>query len=151
MYPQLRRMGLRWWRRAGIVDGQHGANGAAGQAGASAGQDYSTVSGTNTGIVVTTLALPTPQPGIAYRATLVASGGSGSYTWSVVQGSLPDGLTLDPSGVISGTPLNTDPNYVTLKIKDASGPLFATTAYVLDQKTQRQAFLPASFGGKSAP
>ncbi len=39
-----------------------------------------------------------------YMYTLIATGGLGSYTWSLVGGALPAGLSLDgPSGVISGT------------------------------------------------
>ena len=42
--------------------------------------------------------------GAAYSQFLLASGGTGPYTWSVT-GTLPPGLTLDAnSGVISGTP-----------------------------------------------
>ena len=37
-----------------------------------------------------------------YNQTLEASGGSGSYVWSVSSGSLPPGLVLDPSGLIRG-------------------------------------------------
>ncbi len=35
---------------------------------------------------------------------LEASGGSGTYTWSKIEGELPPGLTLSSAGVISGTP-----------------------------------------------
>jgi hypothetical protein len=43
--------------------------------------------------------------GIAYSATLAASGGTAPYTWSVGSGTLPAGLSLSASsGVISGTP-----------------------------------------------
>lgn len=41
--------------------------------------------------------------GQAYSQTLTAIGGTGSYTWSIVSGSLPSGLTLS-GGVIAGTP-----------------------------------------------
>ncbi len=41
----------------------------------------------------------------AYSTTLQAAGGSGSYTWSIISGSLPTGLSLEPSsGIITGTP-----------------------------------------------
>ncbi len=41
----------------------------------------------------------------AYLDTVVAKGGSGGYTFSLVSGSLPDGLSLAVwNGVISGTP-----------------------------------------------
>ncbi|HSB10862.1 MAG TPA: putative Ig domain-containing protein [Blastocatellia bacterium] len=40
-----------------------------------------------------------------YRQNLAASGGVGPYRWSIAEGALPDGLSLDPStGLISGVP-----------------------------------------------
>jgi hypothetical protein len=50
--------------------------------------------------------LPSGSIGIAYSATLAASGGNPAYTWSRVASSpaLPNGLSLSPAGVISGTP-----------------------------------------------
>jgi hypothetical protein len=47
----------------------------------------------------------TGQVGVTYTSAVTASGGFGPYTYSIVSGSLPAGLTLDPnSGVISGVP-----------------------------------------------
>ena len=44
------------------------------------------------------------RSGRPYSATVVASGGTGPYTYSVSAGALPPGLTLNPAtGVISGT------------------------------------------------
>ncbi|QWV97167.1 putative Ig domain-containing protein [Geomonas nitrogeniifigens] len=43
--------------------------------------------------------------GASYSQSLTASGGTGSYTWSVISGSLPEGLSLNPTtGQIAGTP-----------------------------------------------
>lgn len=39
----------------------------------------------------------------SYSVTLTASGGSGTYTWTSVAGSLPGGLALSSGGVLSGT------------------------------------------------
>ena len=47
--------------------------------------------------------LPDATEGSAYSATLTATGGVAPYTWALVSGSLPPGLTLTPSGEISGT------------------------------------------------
>lgn len=58
-----------------------------------------------TDIVTTTL--PAAQRGLAYSTTLAATGGNGSYVWGLDSGTLPDGLTLSPAGVISGTPTPT--------------------------------------------
>ena len=58
-----------------------------------------------TAVAVTTNALNPGVMGAAYEDTLMASGGSGAYTWTHVGGdTLPDGLSLAPSGVITGAP-----------------------------------------------
>src|SRR5947207_2454319 len=47
----------------------------------------------------------TGEVGIAVRKTFTATGGSGTYTWSVSSGTLPAGVALDSaSGTISGAP-----------------------------------------------
>ena len=53
---------------------------------------------------ITTSSPPDGVVGEAYSATFEATGGNGSYTWSISSGSLPDGLSLSPAGEISGTP-----------------------------------------------
>jgi hypothetical protein len=55
-------------------------------------------------ISVTTTSLPDGQVGTAYYATLDAMTDSSTYVWSIVSGSLPDGLSLASSGGIYGTP-----------------------------------------------
>jgi CNT family concentrative nucleoside transporter len=60
------------------------------------------------------------QVGVDYPPqSLQASGGSGSYTYSTVDGSLPPGLTLDPhTGVISGKPTTATGSIFTVQVKD---------------------------------
>ena len=56
-------------------------------------------------VQVTTTSLPGATQGAAYTANLTATGGSGVYTWSLKSGSLPAGLSLNPStGAITGAP-----------------------------------------------
>ncbi|NIP82839.1 MAG: hypothetical protein GWM90_27895, partial [Gemmatimonadetes bacterium] len=55
-------------------------------------------------VVIENVALPPVIVGGSYDVGLEASGGGASYTWSVVAGTLPAGLTLDPAGRIHGTP-----------------------------------------------
>jgi RHS repeat-associated protein len=59
----------------------------------------------------------------AYSATLSATGGSNSYTWSILSGSLPAGLALSSSGTISGTPsAASGPVSITVQVADTSSP-----------------------------
>ena len=53
--------------------------------------------------MVTTAVLPDGAPGVAYAATLAATGGTPPYTWSAGAG-LPPGITVGATGTISGTP-----------------------------------------------
>lgn len=48
--------------------------------------------------------LPTAEATLPYAATLSATGGSGSRSWSVTGGQLPQGLTLSNDGRLFGTP-----------------------------------------------
>ncbi|MEQ8329554.1 MAG: putative Ig domain-containing protein, partial [Longimicrobiales bacterium] len=61
--------------------------------------------GSGPAVEVTTTSLANGVVGVAYNQTLAASGGTGTFTWSIVGGSLPAGLGLDAStGAITGTP-----------------------------------------------
>src|SRR5260370_41158769 len=55
-------------------------------------------------LLVISFALPGGNPQMAYSTTLAATGGRAPYTWSVTKGSLPAGLNISSSGLISGTP-----------------------------------------------
>jgi hypothetical protein len=55
-------------------------------------------------VVIDTTSLPDATQGVAYSVQLLAHGGTPPYTWSIFAGSLPAGLTLSSSGLISGTP-----------------------------------------------
>jgi hypothetical protein len=48
--------------------------------------------------------LPSGQIGTFYAQQLLATGGTPPYSWALLSGSFPAGLSLSPSGVISGTP-----------------------------------------------
>ncbi|HET6840959.1 MAG TPA: putative Ig domain-containing protein [Candidatus Angelobacter sp.] len=57
---------------------------------------------------------------VSFSTTLSASGGTAPYTWSVVSGALPVGMTLSSTGVISGTPGATGSFSFTVQVKDAT-------------------------------
>ena len=52
---------------------------------------------------ITTTSVPNPSQGVAYTTTLAADG-TAPITWAVTTGTLPAGLSMSTSGVISGTP-----------------------------------------------
>ena len=55
--------------------------------------------------VISTADLPDGEVGVAYSEMLAATGGDGTYSWSVSAGALPTGLSLDAAtGGLSGTP-----------------------------------------------
>ena len=75
-------------------------------------------------LTITTTSLPSATNGEPYSATLAAAGGVGPYTWSLVQATLPEGVTLNTAtGVISGTPVDIPgPYYATVVVSDSENP-----------------------------
>ena len=71
---------------------------------------------------ITTSSLPDGTVGVAYSASVSASGGTAPYSWSLASGSLPTGLSLNSSGGISGTPSSTGPFPFTIRVRDSSAP-----------------------------
>src|ERR1035437_3204714 len=54
--------------------------------------------------VTTTSPLPAGKVGSPYATTLAATGGTPGYTWALVAGALPPGITMNAAGLISGGP-----------------------------------------------
>jgi Domain of unknown function (DUF4082)/Bacterial Ig-like domain (group 2)/Putative Ig domain len=76
-------------------------------------------------LTITTAALPGGTVGVAYTATLAASGGTPPYTWAITSGQLPAGLGLNAStGGISGTPTATGTSNFTVRV--SAGAQIAT-------------------------
>jgi len=72
---------------------------------------------------ITTTSLSGGTVGSAYSAALAATGGTTPYTWSVSTGTLPAGLTLDPTtGAITGTPTAAGTVDFTVSATDSSSP-----------------------------
>ena len=80
-------------------------------------------------LVITTTSLPSGTVGVAYSATLVATGGTTPFTWSLTSGTLPTGLSLNPStGAITGNPSLPATNLaLTFKLSDAGVPAQTTS------------------------
>jgi hypothetical protein len=87
-------------------------------------------SSSSTPLAVTTAALPNGQVNAAYSSMLTASGGTVPYTWELVSGTLPAGLTLDTAtGEISGTPMvSANAAALAVAVKDSASPAQTSTA-----------------------
>jgi len=107
--------------------------------------DVATVEATSTAGETLTIArssLPLCKIGIPYvnnaytksAVAIKASGGSGLYTYSLVSGSLPQGLTLKSTGVISGT-ANDKPGLYTFVVK--ARQKYSSTKYGTQTMTLR--------------
>jgi len=73
-------------------------------------------------LTITTTALPGGTVNTSYSASLAAIGGTPPYTWSISAGSLPPGLSLSSSGVISGTPTTAATYTFTAQVTDSANP-----------------------------
>jgi hypothetical protein len=72
-------------------------------------------------ITVTNPAVSNGVAGSAFSQTFTQSGAIGSATFSLASGSLPAGLSLSASGVLSGTPTQTGSFPITVAVTDANG------------------------------
>src|SRR6266567_1025363 len=85
--------------------------------------------GLGSGLSITTTSLPVGTNGVAYAANLTAQGGTPPYTWTVIAGSLPAGLSLNPAtGAISGTPSGSGSSFTVRVTDSSSSPQSATQA-----------------------
>jgi uncharacterized protein YhjY with autotransporter beta-barrel domain len=100
-------------------------------------------------ITVTPGTLPAATVATAYSQQLTASGGVGPYAYTVSSGSLPAGLTLNSSGLLSGTPTAAGSFTVTMQAEDAH--LFAgTQSYTLVVASATVSLTPATLPNPTA-
>jgi hypothetical protein len=61
------------------------------------------------------------EVGVPYTAEQTATGGNGTFTWTLASGSLPIGVALAPSGALSGTPAAPGRFAFGLRVTDGEG------------------------------
>lgn len=110
----------------------------------------------NPAVSITTGAtLPTAYAGSSYSQTLAATGGSGSgYTWAVASGSsLPAGLALSSSGVLSGKPTTAGPATFGITVTDSASNTATVTfsLTIAPGVSINPATLPAGYQGTAYP
>ena len=71
-------------------------------------------------LLISTRSLPPAQVSVAYSQVLTAQFNSGNLNWSLVGGSLPPGLSITPSGIISGTPTQVGAFPMTISVTDGT-------------------------------
>lgn len=70
---------------------------------------------------ITTASLPAGNVGSVYNQTVSATGGKTTYTWSIISGALPAGLSLNAStGIITGTPTTAGTSSFTVQVADVN-------------------------------
>lgn len=72
--------------------------------------------------ITTTSPLPGATTNVLYSTTLAATGGTPPYAWSFVSGTLPPGLSVGPTGTITGTPTTAGPYSFTVQVTDSTSP-----------------------------
>ncbi|MFI6235468.1 putative Ig domain-containing protein [Micromonospora sp. NPDC050784] len=102
-----------------------------------------------------TLTFPPPpqgQVGIAYSSQLTVNGGTGPFAWSVSAGSLPPGVTLNPStGLLSGTPTTAGNFSFTVRVVDSFGQAATRTVSLGITASPTLAFPPPPPGQVGVP
>lgn len=79
---------------------------------------------------VTTTTIASANLGEIYTQQLTAAGGTGPYTWALVSGNLPPGITLSQSGVLSGRPTASGQFQFTAQVSDSSTAQIKTTIQI---------------------
>ncbi|WDL95303.1 Ig domain-containing protein [Alicyclobacillus sp. ALC3] len=77
-----------------------------------------------------TTVLPGATAGTAYSGTLTATGGDGTYQWSLASGALPRGLSLGANGTLFGTPQTMGMSTFTLRVTDKGGDVATKTFHL---------------------
>jgi len=77
-------------------------------------------------LAITTTSLSSATVGTAYSNPLNATGGKSPYSWTLTNGALPGGITLQStgslSGTLSGTPSNSGQFNFIIQVTDSSSP-----------------------------
>jgi uncharacterized protein (TIGR03437 family) len=97
---------------------------------------------------------PNGTVNVPYSQALSATGGTPPYTWSLISGTLPRGLSLNPSGIVSGTPGTPGSFSYGVQVTDTVGAASTATASITIQAAPlliTTSSLPAGMNGVDYP
>jgi len=83
--------------------------------------------GAQTSMTVVDEPLPQLKSGMEFHAVLHATGIAPPFVWSVIEGDLPDGVTLSPEGCLCGRPTKPGTYDFTVKVDDSGHPPHSVT------------------------
>jgi hypothetical protein len=124
--------GLTIGSSSGMISGQPASAGAftftigvqdssVGKASAQSKMSMQITAATVATLQISTTSLPNGQVGAAYQSSVVATGGTAPYYWSVATGSLPSGININStSGMISGQPAAAGSFSFVIGVQDSS-------------------------------
>jgi uncharacterized protein (TIGR03437 family) len=101
-------------------------------------------------VVLSASVLPEATVGREYEFALSATGGSGKFTWSAGEGSLPPGLSLSPVGQVAGIPLASGSYRFEIAVDDGAGDKSFRT-YALAVASPKLVLSPKSLTFTVAP
>ncbi len=70
-------------------------------------------------VVIGTTTLANATQNVPYTASISASGGTAPYSYTIVSGALPSGMTLAPTGSLAGTPTAPGTSSFTVRVTDS--------------------------------
>lgn len=74
---------------------------------------------TGSPLSIVTSSLPNADVGTPYSVFLVREGGAGPFTWDVISGSLPSGISISAQGELAGTPTAVGDASFEVRVRDA--------------------------------
>jgi hypothetical protein len=104
-------------------------------------------------LTITTKDLPRGSVGTSYSQQLGATGGQTPYTWAIQSGNLPEGLSLNQTGIIQGTPEREGISSFVIRLTDATNVSTTATLSIITnpavvQLTIETAALPDGIVGQ---
>ncbi|CAM3102573.1 LamG-like jellyroll fold domain-containing protein [Rariglobus hedericola] len=87
--------------------------------------------------------LPDARCAQAYSVALPVTGGIPAYTWTLISGTLPQGLTLISNGTISGTPVRQETTTFIVRVTDLVN-VSADQTYTINTLSEQTLVVPAT-------